>query len=354
MSYPLGMEGRTMKKHKRCPICQSLKTQRHGKLKRKSQSSLQRFKCLECKSTFTLGYSPGSKISIATKIKITHTHLEGRTSIRQLVKDTGYAKQTIQNAIHDTIRSCVSSAWITKTLNPAWGGNLAVDGTMIRVYDWSAKGFHYTKNERRFLHKLIWLVALDLDTLDIVHHHLGDEETMIDLVMFYKAVQLNGYPLQGLISDGNPDIVRAAKKVFGDTFVNQLCVRHYLQNLRRAFNDTKITEKQFLTFSKALKQGEPIAGLPQELFTYKTNPGLPRTNQQIENLFRQTKLRTRSIGQFHSWSTAYEYLNAWTLFRRFTPFTDCRDKSKNHKSPLQLASCDITGLNYLDLKPTRN
>lgn len=52
-----------------------------------------------------------------------------------------------------------------------------------------------------------------------------------------------------------------------------------------------------------------------------------------------------------SYDTAKKYLTAWSLSRRFTPFTDCRHKEKNHKAPLELASCDIEGLNYLDLKP---
>jgi|SRR3989344_1979878 len=89
--------------------------------------------------------------------------------------------------------------------------------------------------------------------------------------------------------------------------------------------------------------------LPSELFTYQTTD-LPRTNQQIENLFRQVKLRTKSLGQFRSHQTAASYLNAWSLMRRFTPFTDCRDKTKNHRAPLELAGCDIAKLNYLDLK----
>jgi hypothetical protein len=35
--------------------------------------------------------------------------------------------------------------------------------------------------------------------------------------------------------------------------------------------------------------------------------------------------------------------------RRFTAFTDCRDKAKNHKAPLTIAGCDVKGLDYLSL-----
>lgn len=339
-----------MKKHVRCTWCRSLKTQRWGKRKT-STGSVQKFRCSNCSHIFSKRLTKG-RLTAHKKVEVTRSHLEGRTSIRTLVRETGLAKQTISNAIYDTVSTCVSTAAIASVLQPNWSGYLAVDGSAIRVWDWSAKGFYYTKEQKRFLHKLVWLVALDLKTLDIVHHHLGDEETMIDLVLFYQQVKANGYPLKGLVSDGNTDVVRSARMVFGQTFAHQLYVRHYVQNLRVRLKDRFITEKQYEVWKRAIYSGKPLPGLPKELFTYQSVPDLPRTNQQIENLFRQSRLRTRSIGQFHSQQTAYDYLNAWTLFRRFTPFTDCRDKSKNHHAPLQLAGCDISSLDYLQLQKT--
>lgn len=339
-----------MKRRYRCIHCGNLQTRRSGKLKRTSQDPLQRFRCLSCSRTFTLGYTPGAKLSQAEKTKLAKTHLAGRTSIRQLVRDTGHAKQTVQNAIHEVVSGCVDSVWIARTLKPTWGGYLAVDGSTIRVWDWSAKHFRYTKRERRFLHKLIWLVALDLKTLDIVHHHLGDEETMIDLVLFYRQIKTNGYPLKGLISDGNPDIRRAARMVYQHDFAYQHCQRHFLQNLRGKVRQGTLSDSHYQFLYQGLKQNLPRPGLPKELFTFQTVPQLPSTNQQIENLFRQSRLRTRSLGQFRSYQTAATYLNAWTLFRRFTPFTDCRDPDKNRQAPLTLAGCDIAGLDYLKLQ----
>lgn len=339
-----------MKKHVKCLWCFSLRTQRWGKRKIRKRI-IQKFKCLNCNHIFSKRITKGV-LTKGEKINITLNHLEDRTSIRQLVRNTGLAKQTVQNAIHETVENCVDSAWIAKTLNPKWGGYLAVDGSYIRVYDWSAKYFPYSKNQRRFLHKLVWLVALDLETLDIVHHYLAEEETMIDLILFYRQIKDNGYKLNGLVSDGNPDIPRAARMVFKNNFKHQLCIRHFLENLRVKLQSNNITQKQYERFCKAVHTGKDTYGLPKELFAYQNCSQLPRTNQQIENLFRQSRLRTRSIGQFHSYQTAFNYLNAWTLFRRFTPFTDNRNKERNHQAPLQLAKCDITNMNYL--KPKTN
>ena len=338
-----------MKKHIRCGSCGSLNTKRNGWRLRKGQDKLQRFSCQACHISFTLGTNHGSRLSQAEKIEITRAHLEDRTSIRQLRRNTGHGKQTIQNAIHETVANCVTTAWVAETLKPKWGGYLAVDGTMIRVWDWSAKHFRYTKAQKRFLHKLVWLVGLDIATLDLPHHHLDEEETMVDLVMFFQQLKDNGYPLKGIVSDGNPDIIRAARHVFGHQVVHQLCVTHYLRGLRRKLAADLMTRRQYDRYTTAIHQEKWVTGLPKTLFTYKTTPELPKTNQQIENLFKQLKLRTHGISQFHGYETANSYLNAWSLCRRFTAFTDCRDPNKNNKAPLQLAGCKLDGLNYLDL-----
>jgi hypothetical protein len=78
---------------------------------------------------------------------------------------------------------------------------------------------------------------------------------------------------------------------------------------------------------------------------------LPHTSNDAENLFRQLMLRLRTIGRFAHYRYARDYLNAWALWRRFTPFTDCRGsrKSRNHKAPLELAGCEISNIDFLRL-----
>jgi hypothetical protein len=194
------------------------------------------------------------------------------------------------------------------------------------------------------------LLALDLGTLDIPDHHLGDDETAVDLTIFLQSLKELGYPLKGYISDGNRDIERAVVRVFGQV-PHQLCIRHYLQALRVKLNEEKVAKFQYEDACQSLFQGAKPRYLkvPSDLFTHREVKQLPPTNQQIENLNRYLMLRLKTIGQFQSFPSAKAYCNALTLMRRFTAFTDCRDKAKNHKAPLTIAGCNVKGLDYLSL-----
>jgi hypothetical protein len=253
-------------------------------------------------------------------------------------------------AIHEVTASCVTAAWIARNLNPQWSGYLALDAKVIRVWDWSAKHFRYSEAERRWLHKMSLLLALDLGTLDLPNHHLGTEETKIDLVMFLKVLKDIGYPLKGYVSDGNEDIVRAVEHVFGKDIPHQLCVSHFLRNLRVRYKAGKITKEAYRDAKRQVSKGEKpqFLEVPDTLFTYQKVPQLPRTNQQMENCIRFLNLRLKTIGQFHFWRLATNYCNALVLFRRFKKFTDRKNKP-NGKAPLELAGCSISGLNYLAL-----
>lgn len=336
-----------------CRKCGSLSTLRNGHRKLQKES-VERFYCQDCKKYFSLRIKPRSRLGLAAKIKVTRAHLEGRTSIRTIARHTGYSTKTICNSIHEITGQCVSAAWIARNLQPQWSGYIALDGKMIRVWDWAAKHFRYTKEEKRWLHKMSLLLALDLGTLDIPCHHLGSDETVIDLIMFLQSLKSINYPLKGYISDGNRDIERAVVKVFGQ-IPHQLCLRHYLQALRVKLGEEEIAEFQYQDACQSLLQGaEPkYLKVPKELFTFRKIKQLPSTNQQIENLNRYLMLRLKTLGQFQSFPSAKSYCNALTLMRRFTAFTDCHDKTKNHKAPLTIAGCDIKGLDYLNLQNIR-
>lgn len=253
-------------------------------------------------------------------------------------------------AIHTVTAQCVSAAWTAKNLRPQWSGYLALDGKIVRVWDWAAKHFRYTKMERRWLHKLSLLLALDLGTLDVPSHWLGDDETAIDLTLFLRTLKENGYPLKGFVSDGNMDIPRAVERVFGPGIPHQLCVVHYLRNLRIKLHQGLILPPVYQDACQHILAGkEPqFLAVPPTLFTYLKEPGLPRTNQAVENCIRFFELRLKTLGQFQSFRTARHYLDALVLSRRFIPFTD-RKGQPNGKSPLELAGCNLTGLDYLTL-----
>ena len=342
------------KRNVRCKKCGSISTLRNGHRKLRN-GLIERFYCCGCKSYFTLRINLKSRIGFAEKVKLTRSHLEDRTSIRTIARHTDHSKTTVVSAIREVTKQCVSSAWIAKNLNPKWSGYLALDGKMIRVWDWAAKHFRYSKEEKRWLHKMSLLIALDLGTLDIPDHHLGSDETAIDLIMFLQSLKSLGYPLKGYISDGNQDIVKAVKMTYGQNIPHQLCTRHYLQGLKDKFWEGEIAEFQYRDACQALLSGAKPKYLrvPKELFTHREIKQLPSTNQQIENLNRYLMLRLKTIGQFQGFQSARDYCNALTLMRRFVPFTDCRNKAKNHEAPLELAGCNVKELDYLMLEKIR-
>lgn len=96
-----------MKKHVRCVYCASKVTRRNGYVKRLNRDKLQRFRCLDCKKSFTLGLTKQLRLSHKQRVEITRTHLEGRTSIRTLARQTGHSKTTVCNVIHEITRNCV-------------------------------------------------------------------------------------------------------------------------------------------------------------------------------------------------------------------------------------------------------
>lgn len=341
-----------MKKHVKCPKCQSLKTKRNGKRKI-SKGFIQCFVCLKCNHFFSLRINKNKMVGFKEKVEITRTHIEGRTSIRTIAEHKGMSKTTITKAIHEVTGQCVSAAWIATNLNPKWSGYLGIDGKMIRVWDWAAKYFRYTKEQKRWLHKMSLIACLDLGTLDIPMHHLGSEETSIDLKMCLDELKKVGYPLKGYVTDGNKDIEKIVKMVFGKV-PHQLCVVHFLKNLRIKMSAGIISEEQYMDARHHIIRGKrpTLLRVPDDLFTYQRVKGLPRTNQITENFFRFIALRTKTLNVFRSWKTATDYLNALILYRRFKKFTDCKgeNKSFNGSAPLELAGCEIENLDYLDLE----
>jgi transposase-like protein len=219
------------KKHVRCTLCGSLSTQRWG-VRKTATGKIQRFHCLSCKKSFTCKILTRARVTPAAQVELTRRHLEDRTPIRELVRDTGHSSKTIVKAIHAVTKNVVSAAWISHQFNPVWGGYLAVDGTSVKVWDWSVGKYRFYRRQRRWLHKMSLLVAQDVQTTDIPTHHLDVEEGSIELVTLFQQLKEVGYPLRGLVSDGNEEIPKAARLVFGSEIPHQLCQLHYLKNLR--------------------------------------------------------------------------------------------------------------------------
>lgn len=340
--------------------------------------SKQRFVCLDCETSWCLGERQGVHKNI--QAVIVRESLE-RGSVRILARRFQRSKQWIMDAVHEGVRQMASSEWMAKRFQPKWSGILVVDGKFVKVWDRSEGAMlpsdFFSEGMRRAMHMKVWLCGIDSGTGDLPHYDLADEESKIDLVMYFAKLKEIGYVLNVLVCDGNEDIVSAARKVFGPGFLVQRCTRHFVEGQKRKAVEAgckdhplvlecisfvqRIIEASGIAEARhhleELKQRNfrhPVCRLLLEDFkrhataltTHLFHPELhiPHTSNEIENLFKQLELRLSSFGRFGHWTYAKSYLSAWALLRRCTSFTDCRGKRRcrNGKSPLQLAGCDVS------------
>lgn len=252
---------------------------------------------------------------------------------------------------------------------------------MIRKKGWD-------EEDERFLHKMVVLLGTDYHTRDLPHYSLGDNENMIDLVMYFQQLQRNGYDLKVLVRDGNGCISEAAKHVFGAGIPVQLCQRHFLakfddkianrelqqerENIlelkRRVWtiirspdidlacgrmNEFVLNKAQFEKSAVTVELVFKFLRDFEQLTMYLQYPrGLvPPTSNVSENMNQQLKNRLRSMCIFQSIVSAENYLKLWCLKRRFQRFTDCKAPHRhlNGKAPLELAGCKIKNMDYLQL-----
>lgn len=324
--------------------------------------------------------------------QITRASLE-RASLRILSRRYGRAKDTIMRIIHRVCASLPTSPVIAERFRPQWSGVLTVDGKVVKVYDALIERMdrsRLTENEITWMHTQRWLVGVDHGTGDLPHYDLAEEEGRIEWVMYFRQLKAMRYPLRAVISDGNEDIPRAARFVYGPEIITQRCTRHFVENLgkllppeddrhRRSRQrlDALMTMIQRVIEADTIEQAtvhlaeltayrrtlrsriatamiERFRASKDDLCAHLLHPNLhlPHTNNDAENLIRQLNFRLKTIGRFMHHRSARDYCNAWALLRRFTPFTDCV-KSRHHrngKCPLQLAGVDTRNIDPMKLR----
>ena len=344
---------------------------------------MRRFFCKDCKKKFVYG----KEIKKREWVK---RHLEDKSSYRDIARRGGPSKNTALKAVHEIGDKVKSSYWIAKNLHPKWSGVLCIDGTYINVKNFFAemmkrKGW---LEDERFLHKMIIILGTDYHTRDLPHYTLGDNENMIDLILYFQELKRNGYDLSVLVSDGNERIEEAARKVYERPIVTQRCQRHFLAKMdevivskENKFQQEKMLKlkdsicriicasdidsallqmNEFMVFQNQWKISPVMNYLVTRfirdfaaLTMYLQYPKgfIPRTANVSENMNKQLKDRLTSMKGFESIKFAEDYLKLWCLKRRFQKFTDCKKPHAhfNGKSPLELAGCNITNLDYLNL-----
>jgi hypothetical protein len=340
--------------------------------------------CLKCQKSFSFGKKK-------QKTEITRRHLEDASSYRTIQKRDGFSKNTALKYVHELGAKAKDSFWIAENLKPQWSGILCFDGTYIAVKNAFVKLFrqdHRGEDDERFLHKMIVLLGTDYHTRDLPHYSLGDNENMIDLVMYFQQLQKNGYDLKVLVRDGNSSISEAAEHVYGSGIPVQLCQRHFLAKFDEKIANRELQQErenilelkrrvwliirspeieiacqrmnEFVQnkgkFENSMVMKELVFKFLrdfEQLTMYLQYPKgqVPPTSNISENMNYQLKNRLRSICSFQSIVSAENYLKLWCLKRRFHKFTDCKAPHRhlNGKAPLELAGCNIRHLDYLHL-----
>lgn len=345
---------------------------------------MQLIHCHDCDRRFTAGRA-------RHKREVVRRHLEDQSSYRTIERRNGCTKTTANKVVREIAATAKDSHWIAQNLQPQWKGVLCFDGTYLNVRNAFAsleRAEGWCEDER-FLHKLIALLSIDFHTRDLPHYSIGDNENMIDLVLHFQQLRENGYPLQGLVRDGNEQIETAAKQVYGTPIDVQLCHKHFLTKFddaaalrtqsereREAIIALKMRVCSIIRIPDITLACERMNAFAREHHKFRTSEvtdtlvtkfignyeylteylqhpkgWMPRTVNVSENLNKQLKDRTGPMCMFQSITSAENYLKLWCLKRRFQKFTDCRKPFKhlNGKAPLELAGVRISHLDYLHL-----
>lgn len=234
-------------------------------------------------------------------------------------------------------------------------GILIIDGKYVKV--------------RGYKERMPFIYAIDYETHDILFGCLARSESEeAFLKIFNKLKQLN-YPLKIIVSDDRSSLPIALKQVYPDV-PNQLCLNHYLENIRRVLNvRSDPTHRGFFNSLKKhvfdeyenqgrlnevlrrvwLEQGKDwpirkniileINRRRKELFVYKVIPNCPNNTNLIELFNSHFNPRLRALKGLKNQDNASLWLNGLVLRRRTKPFTDCGQKFKhlNGKSSLQMS-----------------
>lgn len=367
----------------RCPQCRELTGVRNGKRILSDGRHIAKFFCPACDAYWTAEHEQKNEGEKIDPYAVVTDSIE-RTSMRILARRYQTGTRQIKDIIHRVTALVKDSLWVAKNFSLTWSGVLVFDGKVVKVYDPLSIKFKgkLSEQELKWMNKQRWLCGIDFGTGDLPHYELAAEESKIDLVMYFQKLKEIGYPLRVLVCDGNEDIPAAAIHVFGDNIIVQLCTRHFIEGLKRHAEGRAeepriaalITTIQRVIESDSAAQAVHFLS---ELKVWKKRPGLetdltalfkkhaeqlgahilhpdlkiPHTSNDIENLFKQLMLRIKSIGRFQHWQYARDYLKTWAMWRRCTPFTDCRKtrKARNGKAPIELAGAIIDRNNFLKM-----
>ena len=177
---------------KRCPFCGRLNTKKYGKRSRKRRTTqgskcyfYQRWFCKDCQRPFKPSRNNKGKINFSFKVKICNLYYDSEASYRAVHRQLGIGPYRLFEIVNALGANCKSTVEVAKELKPQWSGYLFVDEKSIWI-----KGVEW-----------FVLLAVDLDTQDIVHWDLVPIESTHYITHFFMVLIFSiGYPFKGIIT----------------------------------------------------------------------------------------------------------------------------------------------------------
>jgi len=263
--------------------------------------------------------------------------------MRSLAHQEKVSLGTIQGQLLQACKSLPHNADLTREFGKRYSGILLVDGKFIKV--------------KSYQRKIPCIYGIDYLTHDIVHFVLAPSENYQAALSFFRSLRLTGYPLKTLVCDDNLSFRLAVTKVYPKTIV-QLCQNHYKENIRRDLRTLNIDPKvstfmvdienlfshrrsreEFAFVARRIIARHPnqeylkwLIDMEQKqnlLLAYNQDKKIPHTTNLIECFNSHLQGRLKTIKCFEKLSTAKLWLNAYFIYRRLKPFTDCAGRFKH-------------------------
>jgi transposase-like protein len=257
---------------------------------------------------------------------------------------------------------CKSPVQVAKELHPKWSGMLGLDTKVVKV-----------RGEERYL-----LIAVDIVTQDVVDSWLAAQESLVTLELFLREVRdAIGYAPKLAVIDLDMTWRGAVESVFPYVPI-QLCVVHFERIVDRTIPKLKRTPRQMelkqmvrnvlyapsenealwaldrllrrRVYFRDRKSRQVINSLQENfdlLTTHFRVEGSFRSNNAAESVNDKLGMKLWLIRGYKTTRTARNSLKLMVMHYRFNPFTSCRIKEHNGKSPLDLAAIDTSALDWI-------
>lgn len=308
---------------------------------------MNRFFCQSCSHSFSVDHRRKAGV-------LWIPHLDG-IPFRKLGDEVGLSGKQVYQRVFEELSLLPDNTELTRSLCQYTSGILIIDGKYIKV--------------RGFKQRIPFIYCIDYATHDIVCALLAAAEDELAFLRIFSTLKELNYPLKIVVADDRSTLPLALKQVFPGIPL-QLCLNHYLENIRVLLHIR--TEETHQHFFNSLKKHvfdtytnnqeldtalhhvltqrcegqlirEQIVMQIHErrkvLFAYPQISGCPNNTNLIELFNSHFNARLKSLKGFKTLEHAQVWLNGMLIRRRTQPFTDCSKKFKhlNRKRPLELS-----------------